>query len=263
MHQLLVQCQCLGDHKVKLSAQIIETLSTKARQLGVDSKSSEDRRFQIELDEDKILSEFRAAIKRNRSIHLHHSHYSSGGSSGTSVGRSSRNLQAKTSANATASSLISKQNVNSVDINKAMSKYITTSHSRSACGPSGAHSSTPTVDAYSFDDQTQSPFGGSHQNGNEVASRSSNKKSLRNNKFATHSSPTANASFASENNHSFSASKKSTAKKMKLDNETGLDLFYNTLNYETFLIRVFENRLDLNVNNKMTEFYLVFFLYIF
>ena len=33
LHQLLTQCQCLGDQKMRLTAQVMETLSNKARQL--------------------------------------------------------------------------------------------------------------------------------------------------------------------------------------------------------------------------------------
>ena len=40
LHQALVQCQELGDHKVKLTGQVVEMLSTKTRQLGLDPISN-------------------------------------------------------------------------------------------------------------------------------------------------------------------------------------------------------------------------------
>lgn len=38
LYQLLVECQNLGDHKVRITNQIIECISSKTRQLGFDSK---------------------------------------------------------------------------------------------------------------------------------------------------------------------------------------------------------------------------------
>ena len=40
LHQLLIQCQSLGDQKVKLTGQIMETLGSKTRQLGLDAKTN-------------------------------------------------------------------------------------------------------------------------------------------------------------------------------------------------------------------------------
>jgi hypothetical protein len=39
LHHVLVQCQIFGDQKIKLTSQITETLSSRTRQLGFDSKS--------------------------------------------------------------------------------------------------------------------------------------------------------------------------------------------------------------------------------
>ena len=42
LHQVLLQCQCFGDQKMKLTSQIMETLGSKTRQLinwGVDTKA--------------------------------------------------------------------------------------------------------------------------------------------------------------------------------------------------------------------------------
>lgn len=42
LHQVLLQCQCFGDQKMKLTSQIMETLGSKTRQLinwGIDSKA--------------------------------------------------------------------------------------------------------------------------------------------------------------------------------------------------------------------------------
>ena len=39
LHHVLIQCQELGDQKVRLTGQIMEILSSKTRQLGLDTKS--------------------------------------------------------------------------------------------------------------------------------------------------------------------------------------------------------------------------------
>jgi len=39
LHQILLQCQLLGDQKVKITGQIMEILSNKTRRLGLDTKS--------------------------------------------------------------------------------------------------------------------------------------------------------------------------------------------------------------------------------
>ena len=82
LHQLLVQCQTLGDQKVRLTGQIIEVIGAKTRQLGFDARSNEAK-FNLEIDEEKILSEFKQACKKNRPIHHH---YNVPGSSGTGNG---------------------------------------------------------------------------------------------------------------------------------------------------------------------------------
>lgn len=71
LHQLLVQCQTLGDQKVRLTGQIIEAIGAKTRQLGFDARSNEAK-FNLEIDEEKILSEFKLACKKNRPIHHHY-----------------------------------------------------------------------------------------------------------------------------------------------------------------------------------------------
>ena len=40
LHQVLVQCQILGDQKVKLTGQVVEILSNKTRQLGLDPRNN-------------------------------------------------------------------------------------------------------------------------------------------------------------------------------------------------------------------------------
>jgi hypothetical protein len=40
LHQILLQCQFLGDQKVKVTGQIMDILSTKTRKLGLDAKSN-------------------------------------------------------------------------------------------------------------------------------------------------------------------------------------------------------------------------------
>ena len=71
MHQLLIQCQTLGDQKIQLSSQIIEMIGSKTRQLGLDPRTNEAK-FHLEIDEDKILNEFRLTCKKNRPIHHHY-----------------------------------------------------------------------------------------------------------------------------------------------------------------------------------------------
>ncbi|RNA40342.1 Inhibitor of growth 1 [Brachionus plicatilis] len=71
MHQLLIQCQTLGDQKIRLTSQIIDLIGSKTRQLGFDPRSSEAK-FQLDIDEEKILSEFRLTCKKNRPIHHHY-----------------------------------------------------------------------------------------------------------------------------------------------------------------------------------------------
>ena len=38
LHQILLQCQLLGDQKVKITGQVMELLSNKTRKLGLDTK---------------------------------------------------------------------------------------------------------------------------------------------------------------------------------------------------------------------------------
>lgn len=71
MHQLLTQCQTLGDQKIQLSSQIIEMIGSKTRQLGLDPRTNEAK-FHLDIDEDKILNEFRLTCKKNRPIHHHY-----------------------------------------------------------------------------------------------------------------------------------------------------------------------------------------------
>lgn len=40
LHQALVQCQELGDQKIKLTGQVVEMLNNKTRQLGLDPRSN-------------------------------------------------------------------------------------------------------------------------------------------------------------------------------------------------------------------------------
>jgi hypothetical protein len=40
LHLALVECQRLGDQKIRLTSQIIETITNKTRQLGFDNKNN-------------------------------------------------------------------------------------------------------------------------------------------------------------------------------------------------------------------------------
>lgn len=40
LHKTLLECQNLGDQKVRIASQIIETICAKTRQLGLDCKSN-------------------------------------------------------------------------------------------------------------------------------------------------------------------------------------------------------------------------------
>lgn len=40
LHRTLIECQNLGDEKVRIASQIIETICAKTRQLGLDCKSN-------------------------------------------------------------------------------------------------------------------------------------------------------------------------------------------------------------------------------
>lgn len=160
LHQMLLQCQSLGDQKVKLSEQIMEILSNKTRKLGLDAKSNEERNFQIELDEDKILKEFKIAIKK-RSMHAKKNQLAGGINSMTNRTSSrhvhnAHNLQ-------TGSSKSKQQHLNSAEVNKVVAKYTKTSNSSSYNNTnsqigfkylSNTRSSNP-IDAYSFDNDDQ------------------------------------------------------------------------------------------------------------
>ncbi|CAF0702821.1 unnamed protein product [Brachionus calyciflorus] len=100
LHQLLIQCQTLGDQKVRLSGQIIEAIGTKTRQLGFDARTNETK-FNIEIDEEKILSEFKLACKKNRPIHHHYNAPGSSSTSRTSTRQVQQNLSTKPKANLT------------------------------------------------------------------------------------------------------------------------------------------------------------------
>lgn len=67
IHNTLIKCQELGDQKVELVSQIINLLDNKTKQLMLDTKTLDDRAFKIEIDEDKIVSEFKATIKQRSS----------------------------------------------------------------------------------------------------------------------------------------------------------------------------------------------------
>lgn len=86
LHQLLVQCQTLGDQTVRLTGQIIEAIGAKTRQLGFDARSNEAK-FNLDIDENKILSDFIQACRKNRPIHHHYNVPSS--SNATNGSRSS------------------------------------------------------------------------------------------------------------------------------------------------------------------------------
>ena len=40
LHQALIECQRLGDEKIRLSSQVIEAITNKTRQLGFDNKNN-------------------------------------------------------------------------------------------------------------------------------------------------------------------------------------------------------------------------------
>ena len=166
LHQLLLQCQLLGDDKVKLTGQIMEILSSKTRRLGLDTKSNEERNFHVELDEEKILNEFKIAIKK-RSQHQKKTQHLTAAATTTTSHRSSRqqcnahNLQ-------TGSSKSKQQHLNSAEINKAVAKYTKTSTSTSTTSslnkyfPFGCNNNNNNNnnkldedDAYSFEDNNQ------------------------------------------------------------------------------------------------------------
>lgn len=140
----------------------MEILSNKTRRLGLDTKSNEERNFHVELDEEKILNEFKVAIKK-RSMHYHNkskhqnltpsanavSPAAASSTNSPSTGRSSRqqcnahNLQ-------TGSSKSKQQHLNSAEINKAVAKYTKTSTPSSSSKYFSFTSCNN--DAYSYED---------------------------------------------------------------------------------------------------------------
>jgi hypothetical protein len=62
LHHLLIHNQILGDHKVRISCQLMELLTSKSRELGLDSKSLGNQNF--------IFTCFRYIILFYRLIHL-------------------------------------------------------------------------------------------------------------------------------------------------------------------------------------------------
>ena len=173
LHQLLLQCQCLGDQKMKLTAQIMETLGAKTRQLinwgQVEAKTQEsaEKLMQImELDEKKIVSDFKVAIKHHGSISHHYSAANSSNAQNSGSGRSSSrfstcaNPPPPPSAPPSSAAKSAAGKAASGPLN-SLSKYNLTSNRKAA---NSAHSAAVSVaprsnldtliDAYSFDDQT-------------------------------------------------------------------------------------------------------------
>jgi hypothetical protein len=116
----------------------------------------EERDFQIELDEEKIVNEFKIAIKK-RSMHAKKNQLSNGVPSPHNNRVSSRHVHTAHSLQ-TGSSKSKQQHLNSAEINKAVAKYTKTS---SSTNNSSTHSSSSfkflsnnrnPIDAYSFDE---------------------------------------------------------------------------------------------------------------
>lgn len=63
LHKLLLKCQELGDQKVELVTQVVNLIDAKAKQLVLDKKTIENKSFEPDFDEEKIVADFKAAIK--------------------------------------------------------------------------------------------------------------------------------------------------------------------------------------------------------
>jgi hypothetical protein len=231
LHQILLQCQAISDLKVRTTGQIMEILSSKTRQLGLDTKTMEERKFHVELDEAKILNEFKMAIKSShRSSHNN---------------RSNINKNSTITAVASSSKSTRHVNINENEINKAVSKYIknksnqTSSHTNNNNKKSSgitisntrnhSHISSPLtssqtqqrngnctnksnriIDAYSFDDQfngmdnhnnssyTIDPY--DHQTSSNVDRNFINISNYNKKSNKYHNSNRTNKKFKNENN---------------------------------------------------------------
>lgn len=154
LHQILLQCQLLGDQKVKVTGQIMDILSTKTRKLGLDAKSNEERNFQVELDEEKIVNEFKTAIKK-RSMHAKKNQLSNGVANNNSPQNSnrvsSRHVHTAHSLQ-TGSSKSKQQHLNSAEINKAVAKYTKSTNAVNNNNFKFLSNNRNPIDAYSFDE---------------------------------------------------------------------------------------------------------------
>ena len=217
LHEVLMQCQCLSDQKMKLTSQVMEMLSNKARQLinwscvdvlnnnnnntnnnGLEASNNNNNnntntnnninRLLFELDEKKIINDFKASIKRNgmslNPVHLTGGNGSAtnsnghGNNSGNNNGRTSSRfnhqtqlIKAKQSLHPTINGTSRNNNNNNNTIASSMTTTTTTTMTSLTTNVVNSTSSVTTtttastassnttsnanlVDAYSFDDQS-------------------------------------------------------------------------------------------------------------
>lgn len=206
LHQTLMQCQCLGDQKMKLTSQVTETLNSKTKQLinwGCDSKTNEEKSLLIELDEKKIINDFKLAIKRNGNNST---------SNGATTNSITNNSNGRTSTRFNQNALIiskskqslnpiSKYNINGQRNNNNNSHLNTVALSTPTSATTSVLSNSnrtnnldSLIDAYSFDDHSSnlvhasSPFNNTNNNkcyrngiNNDKLLRDSNVSNFNNN----------------------------------------------------------------------------------
>lgn len=215
LHKILVQCQIFGDQKVKLTSQIMETLSSKTRQLGFDSETYEERNFQIELDEEKIINEFKMSIKK-RSMR-HHYNCSSSGARNT-TGRSGSTNNGASSFHSTSQQLAARSQKSLVDMNKFKStKGLFSLQSTS-------RNNSIQLDAYSFDENpTQSIYQNNINNSLRNLNNSntnpikSNKNSNVRHKPGVATSFSSNKKMILNNSSTNNINTKTSSKKLRLE----------------------------------------------
>lgn len=209
LHKILAQCQIFGDQKVKLTSQIMETLSIKTRQLGFDSETYEERNFQIELDEEKIINEFKMSIKK-RSLRHHYNCSSSG-----ARGNTGRTNNGGSSFHSTSQQLAARSQKNLVDINKFKS-------TKGLFSPQSTTRNSSQLDAYLFDENPAQSIYQNNINNSLRNLNNSNSNLNKSNKNSIRHKPAVVNSFSSSkkmvlnNSNNKNTNNKST-KKLRLE----------------------------------------------
>jgi len=141
LHQTLIESQHLGDQKLRVTSQIIETICNRTRQIGLDCKSNDERKFNFEINEDRIVSEFKQAVRKTRPLYPTNGFYPTT-SSALAAAAAAANSSSQTASASRASARNSNSNnqlINNANLNNYSKHYQSpvkqaSSQSLSNCG---------------------------------------------------------------------------------------------------------------------------------